>query len=98
MGEAPDSPSALAPVVVRGLPGVGKSTVAGTVSDRLEACRLRTDVVNKELFDDPAHTVGETGPSTTNCRARPRNGWPTGILSSSTGRSGSESGGPRPVT
>ena len=39
-------------VVVCGLPGVGKSTVAGVVSDRLEASRLRTDVVRKELFDE----------------------------------------------
>ena len=60
MGEASGSPSPPALVVVCGLPGVGKSTVAGVVSDRLEASRLRTDVVRKELFDDPAYTDAET--------------------------------------
>jgi len=60
MGEAPDSPSAPTLVVVCGLPGVGKSTVARAVADRLGAARLRTDVVRKELFDDPGYTDGET--------------------------------------
>lgn len=47
-------------VVVCGLPGVGKSTVARRVADRLDAEVLRTDVVRKELFDDPGYTAEET--------------------------------------
>ena len=47
-------------VVVCGLPGVGKSTVARAVADRLGAARLRTDVVRKELFEDPEYTDRET--------------------------------------
>lgn len=47
-------------VALSGLPGVGKSTVAGYVTERLDATRLRTDVVRKELFDDPEYTESET--------------------------------------
>lgn len=47
-------------VVVCGLPGVGKSTVARRISDRIGADVLRTDVVRKELFDDPGYTAEET--------------------------------------
>ena len=47
-------------VVVCGLPGVGKSTVSRAVADRLEAAILRTDVVRKELFDDPEYAAAET--------------------------------------
>lgn len=47
-------------VVVCGLPGVGKSTVARTVADRLNAEVLRTDAVRKELFEEPAYTSEET--------------------------------------
>lgn len=47
-------------VVVCGPPGVGKSTVAGAVVDRLGGVRLRSDVVRKELFSDPAYTAAET--------------------------------------
>jgi predicted kinase len=47
-------------VAVCGLPGVGKSTVARRVADRLEAEALRTDVVRKERFDDPEYTDAET--------------------------------------
>ncbi|QLD84916.1 AAA family ATPase [Natronomonas halophila] len=47
-------------VVVCGLPGVGKSTVARAVADRLDAAVLRTDVVRKELFDDPKYTSEES--------------------------------------
>lgn len=46
-------------VVLCGLPGVGKSTVAAAVSERLEAPRLRTDAVRKELYDDPQYTDEE---------------------------------------
>ena len=46
--------------VVCGLPGVGKTTVAERVADRLDAEVLRTDVIRKELFDDPEYTDAET--------------------------------------
>ena len=46
-------------VVVCGLPGVGKTTVAETVADRIEGELLRTDVVRRELFTDPAYTDEE---------------------------------------
>jgi len=47
-------------VALCGLPGVGKSTVAGLITDRLDATRLRTDAVRKELFLDPDYTDAET--------------------------------------
>jgi hypothetical protein len=47
-------------VVVCGLPGVGKSTVARAVADRLDAAMLRTDVVRKELFENPEYTSEES--------------------------------------
>jgi predicted kinase len=47
-------------VVVCGLPGAGKTTVAGDVVDRLDAVRIRTDVVRKDRFDDPEYTDAET--------------------------------------
>jgi len=47
-------------VVVCGLPGVGKSTVSRAIADRLDAAVLRTDVVRKELFGEPAYTTDET--------------------------------------
>jgi hypothetical protein len=47
-------------VVVCGLPGTGKTTVAAEVAARLDAARLRTDVVRKELFPDPNYTPAET--------------------------------------
>jgi predicted kinase len=47
-------------VVVCGLPGVGKSGVARTVAERLDATLLRTDAVRKELVDEPAYTSEET--------------------------------------
>jgi hypothetical protein len=47
-------------VVVCGLPGAGKTTVAGDVVDRLDAVRIRTDVVRKDLFDDPQYSSEET--------------------------------------
>jgi len=46
-------------VVVCGLPGVGKSTVAKFVAEEIDAERLRTDVVRKELVDDPEYTEHE---------------------------------------
>ncbi|QZP38950.1 AAA family ATPase [Halobaculum magnesiiphilum] len=47
-------------VVVCGLPGAGKSTVASAVADRLDATVFRTDVVRKELFPDPSYTDEES--------------------------------------
>jgi len=46
--------------VVCGLPGVGKTTVAERVADHVDAEVLRTDVIRKELFDDPTYTDAET--------------------------------------
>jgi len=46
-------------VVVCGLPGVGKTTVARAVVDRLEAVTVRTDVVRKEILEDPQYTDEE---------------------------------------
>lgn len=46
-------------VVVCGLPGAGKTTVAEHVTERLDATRLRTDVIRKELFPDPEYTDEE---------------------------------------
>ncbi|WP_277555018.1 AAA family ATPase [Halobaculum limi] len=53
----PDAPQL---VVVCGLPGAGKTTVAEAVADRLDADLLRTDVVRKELFPDPDYTTEES--------------------------------------
>ncbi|WP_435194401.1 AAA family ATPase [Natronomonas sp. EA1] len=47
-------------VVVCGLPGVGKTTVAERVVEQLDAEMLRTDVVRKELFPDPDYTDEES--------------------------------------
>jgi predicted kinase len=54
--------SPLPPVlaVVCGLPGVGKSTVARAIADRLPATVFRTDVIRKELYAEPAYTTAET--------------------------------------
>ena len=68
---APDASTAAAPladdegptgrlVVVCGLPGVGKTTVAERVADRVDGRIRRTDVIRKELFDDPEYTDAET--------------------------------------
>ncbi|WP_123619369.1 AAA family ATPase [Halorubrum sp. CSM-61] len=53
-------PSAGRLVVVCGLPGVGKTTVAERVADHVDGEILRTDVIRKELFDDPEYTDAET--------------------------------------
>jgi hypothetical protein len=47
-------------VAVAGLPGVGKTTVSGAVAERLNATRLRSDVLRKELFSDPTYATAET--------------------------------------
>ncbi len=46
--------------IVCGLPGAGKTTVAEDVADRTDGTLLRTDVVRKELFDDPDYTEVES--------------------------------------
>ncbi len=47
-------------VVVCGPPGVGKTTVAEAVADRVDGELFRTDVVRKELFPDPGYGEHET--------------------------------------
>lgn len=47
-------------VVVCGLPGVGKTTFAQWLADDLDAVHLRTDVVRKEMVDDPTYKSAET--------------------------------------
>lgn len=47
-------------VVVCGLPGVGKTTVAREIVDRLDARLVRTDVVRKEILTEPRYTEAET--------------------------------------
>ena len=46
--------------VTCGLPGVGKTTVAETVADRIDGVLYRTDVVRKELLSEPEYTPEET--------------------------------------
>ena len=47
-------------VVVCGLPGVGKTTVAERVAEHVDARILRTDVIRKELFPEPTYADEET--------------------------------------
>lgn len=47
-------------VVVCGLPGVGKTTVSERVAEQIGAARLRTDVVRKEIVDEPTYSEAET--------------------------------------
>lgn len=47
-------------VVVCGLPGVGKTTVAENVAERVDAQLLRTDVVRKDIFPEPEYTREES--------------------------------------
>jgi hypothetical protein len=46
--------------VVCGPPGVGKSSAAATAAEHLDAALLRTDVVRKELFEEPGYGARET--------------------------------------
>lgn len=54
-----DRPPADGLIVVCGLPGVGKTTVARRIAERADATILRTDAVRKELFSDPDYTDEE---------------------------------------
>lgn len=45
--------------MVCGLPGVGKTTVSEAVSDRFGSELLRTDVVRRDVVDQPEYTEGE---------------------------------------
>lgn len=47
-------------IVVCGLPGAGKTTVAREVVDRTDARLIRTDVVRKEIITEPTYTAEET--------------------------------------
>lgn len=47
-------------IAVAGVPGVGKSTVAALIADRISADHLRTDEIRKALFNEPAYTDDET--------------------------------------
>ncbi|AHF98832.1 kinase [Halostagnicola larsenii XH-48] len=46
-------------VVVCGLPGTGKTTVARELAERTGGTLIRTDVVRKDLFPDPEYTDEE---------------------------------------
>ena len=46
-------------VVVCGLPGAGKTTVAEHAADLVDGPLFRTDVVRKDLFPDPEYTDAE---------------------------------------
>ena len=59
-------------VVVCGLPGVGKTTVAERIADHVDGRIRRTDVIRKELFDDPEYTDAETEAVYTELLARAR--------------------------
>lgn len=45
--------------VVCGVPGVGKTSVATYLAEQVDAELLRTDVVRKELIDEPQYTDAE---------------------------------------
>ena len=46
-------------LVVTGLPGVGKTTVAREFADRLDGRLLRTDTVRTDCVSDPQYTAAE---------------------------------------
>jgi predicted kinase len=47
-------------IVVCGLPGVGKTTVAENVAERVDGRLLRTDVVRKDIVSEPEYTEAES--------------------------------------
>ncbi len=46
-------------IAVCGLPGVGKSTVSSFVAEQTDSVRLRTDVIRKELVEEPTYSESE---------------------------------------
>lgn len=46
-------------VVVCGLPGVGKTTVAKAIAEAVDGAVLRTDVIRQELVENPVYTAAE---------------------------------------
>lgn len=46
-------------IVVCGLPGVGKSTVARAIAEAVDGEVLRTDVIRQEIVDNPVYTAEE---------------------------------------
>lgn len=47
-------------IVVCGLPGVGKTTVAEDIAERTDGRLFRTDVIRKEILTDPQYTKEES--------------------------------------
>lgn len=47
-------------VVVCGLPGVGKTTVAERITEETDGRLLRTDVIRKEILSNPEYTEEES--------------------------------------
>lgn len=47
-------------IVVCGLPGVGKTTVASRAATLVDGDVLRTDAIRKDLFSDPEYTEAES--------------------------------------
>ncbi len=46
-------------IVVTGLPGTGKSTVAKAIAEEIDAILFRTDVIRKSLFPKPSYSLEE---------------------------------------
>lgn len=48
-------------VLLSGLPGAGKTTLAGALVERLGAVHLESDAVRRQLFPEPQYTPEEHG-------------------------------------
>lgn len=59
-------------IVVCGLPGTGKTTVAAELTERFADELIRTDVVRKDLFSEPEYTSAETRATYDEALARAR--------------------------
>ncbi len=46
-------------ILVCGLPGTGKTTIASLLASKLNAAHLRTDVIRKEMFDNLTYSGEE---------------------------------------